>query len=300
MPNTKGNIYNIQRFSIYDGPGTRTVIFFKGCNLRCRWCHNPESISAKKQVEMYLENCIGCGTCFEICPNKAHYIDEDGVHRIDRERCDGCFMCVENCFAEALVGVGKSVSVGEVMESILTDVEYYKNSGGGVTFSGGECMLQIDFLKAVMAECKRHNIHTAADIAGNVPWSFFEKIIDETDLFLYDLKAIDSKLHVELTGRDNALILENLTRLSDLSENIYVRIPLIVDLNDHQIDGIGDTLKDLNIKRVEVMPYHKLGASKYVALDMEDKTKDLELTSDEEVEKAVEILRKKGLPAFAS
>lgn len=152
----KGTIYNIQRFSIHDGPGVRTTIFFKGCNLRCIWCHNPESISAKKEVEIYPDRCINCGKCFEICPKGAHYIDSQGIHRIDRSICDGCFKCVNDCFAEALVGVGTEITVDNLMKSILSDKSYYMNSGGDITFSGGECMLQTDFLKGILSKCKEN------------------------------------------------------------------------------------------------------------------------------------------------
>ena len=181
---SQGTIFNIQRFSIYDGPGARTTVFFKGCNLKCKWCHNPESISAKRQLEFYPDKCIGCGKCFAACPNGAHIIGEDGNHIIDREKCTVCGACVDTCYAEALVIVGQTVDAAYVVKSVMTDVPYYEQSGGGVTFSGGECMQQIDFLADIMAQLHEKGIHLAVDTAGNQPWEKFEKILPYADLFL--------------------------------------------------------------------------------------------------------------------
>lgn len=293
----KGIIYNIQRFSIHDGPGVRATVFFKGCNLKCLWCHNPESISFQREVEAYPERCISCNRCFEICPQKAHYMDDQGIHRIHRELCDGCFKCANDCFAEALVGVGTGITVDDLVKSILIDQSYYIHSGGGVTFSGGECMLQIDFLKALLMKCKENGIHTAVDTAGNVPWSFFEKILDVTDLFLYDLKAADSKVHENLTGAENALIVENLKNLCFAGKQIYVRIPYIPGWNDDQLNGIGLILKDLKVQKVEILPYHRLGESKYKSLGKDSRIRNIDIPSDEEIYKAVEMLKEYGIQA---
>jgi choline trimethylamine-lyase activating enzyme len=287
----KGTIFNIQRFSIHDGPNVRTTIFFKGCNLKCLWCHNPESISFKREVEVFLERCINCGRCFEICNKSAHYVDVQGIHRMHRNQCDGCFNCTNDCFAEALVGVGTEITVDDLMKSILLDKSYYMNSGGGVTFSGGECMLQIDFLKALLTKCKENGIHTAIDTAGNLSWSYFEKVLDVTDLFLYDLKAADSKVHENLTGVGNALIIENLKKLYTAGKQIHVRIPYILGVNDDQLNGIGLILKDLDIQKVELLPYHRLGESKYKSLDKDFALRNISIPSEEEIDKAVGILR---------
>jgi pyruvate formate lyase activating enzyme len=293
----KGKIFNIQRFSVHDGPGVRTTVFFKGCNLRCIWCHNPESISFQNQIEFYKERCIGCGKCFAICPNQAHTAEEHAGHCIDRLRCTGCFLCTENCFAEALVAVGSEVSTDYLLKAILTDELYYKNSGGGVTFSGGECMLQVDFLKELLTQCRRNKIHTAIDTAGALPWSQFEKVLDYTDLYLYDLKAVDPKIHKQLTGLDNTIIIDNLVKLSELGKEIIVRIPYVEGLNDMELEGMGDLLQRLAISRVEVLGYHKLGDSKYAALDMENQTKMLAIPSEERLEAAVDSLKRKGIRA---
>ncbi|MDF2941914.1 MAG: glycyl-radical enzyme activating protein family [Herbinix sp.] len=295
---TTGKIFNIQRFSVQDGPGVRTTVFFKGCNLKCKWCHNPESISFKNQIELYKERCIGCGKCYVICPQGAHSMEEHAGHRIDRDKCIGCFQCAENCFAEALVGVGSSVSVEKLMEAIVTDELYYKNSGGGVTFSGGECMLQADFLKELLIACKQRKLHTAIDTAGAVPWTQFEKVLDWTDLYLYDLKAVDSKVHKQLTGVDNTLIIENLIKLTRLGKEIVIRIPYIIGLNDMELEGMSNLLQGLTVARVEVLGYHKLGDSKYHALEMENQTMDLAIPSEERIIAAVEYLKKKGINAI--
>lgn len=295
-----GTIFNIQRFSIHDGPGVRTTVFFKGCNLKCKWCHNPESISFYNQIEFYHQRCIGCGACFNVCRNCAHYADENQVHRIDRSKCSGCLLCTETCYANALVGVGKKVDTDYLLESILTDEPYYRNSSGGVTFSGGECLLQIDFLAEILLKCKERGIHTAVDTAGCVPWSCFEKIMPITDLFLYDVKAADMNRHEQMTGVNNSLILQNLKMLSDSGKQIYVRIPFVPGCNHDQMEDIGELLKPLNIAKVEVIPYHKLGNSKYAALDIENKLLEIEVPSESMVDRAVTILRNKGLNAEKS
>ncbi|MDF2686210.1 MAG: glycyl-radical enzyme activating protein family, partial [Clostridia bacterium] len=201
MKQINGTIFNIQNFSIHDGPGVRTVVFFKGCNLRCRWCHNPESLSLRPQLMFYNEKCIDCGKCVERCDYSAHTLDsfENHKHIFERKKCTGCISCVDTCYAEALMSVGETVSVDYVMKTILSEKVYYGDTGG-VTLSGGECMLQPEFLTEILKECKANGIHTAVDTAGNVPWNSFEHILEFTDLFLYDIKAADRTLHYEYTN----------------------------------------------------------------------------------------------------
>lgn len=296
----KGLIYNIQRFSLYDGPGIRTVIFFKGCNLRCLWCHNPESISRKRQLMFSPHNCIGCGECFKICRKDAHCLDDRGIHRIDREQCINCFDCVDTCYAEALEIVGQEVKTEYLKNAILTDLPYYKKSNGGVTFSGGECMLQIDFLKKILAFCKEQSIHTAVDTAGNIPWDSFEKILDVADLYLYDIKAADSDVHKRLTGVGNSLILQNLKRLSNLNKRIHIRVPYIPDANDKQMEKIADIIKDLNVECAHILPYHKLGISKHKSLDSNIETKDFDTPSKEEIDSVLELFRDRKINAISN
>lgn len=252
----KATIFDIERNSFVDGPGIRTTVFFKGCNLRCKWCHNPESQSAKKQMMFYKSKCTGCGKCKEVCPNKL-------------EKCDFCGKCELFCLQDARIVCGKDYTVDEVFSEVIKDKSFYENSGGGVTFSGGECMLQIDFLLEILKKCKENGIHTAVDTAGNVPWSSFEKIMPYTDLFLYDVKCLSQQLHIEGTGVSNKLLLENLKKLSACFDgDIIIRVPVICGFNadEAEIRSIGEFLKTLKVKKTELLPYHKMGEHKYDAL----------------------------------
>ena len=267
-----GKIFNIQRFSVYDGPGIRTAVFFAGCNLRCAWCHNPESISGVQQIKYNAEQCISCGKCANLCA--AHEINNGGEHIFDRSKCRVCMKCVGECYAEALVAVYRELSVEQLEKSILTDEAYFKQSGGGVTFTGGEPMIQADFLLEILKVCNKHSIHTAVDTAGAVSFDNFEKILEYCDLFLYDVKAFSSSLHERLTGVGNELILENLKRLADCAE-VWIRVPVIPGANVSERDmsemeRIAEFLSGLNVSKCELMPYHKLGESKYKSLGLTD------------------------------
>ena len=250
----KAMIFDIQRNSFVDGPGIRTTVFFKGCNLRCKWCHNPESQSFEKQMMFYKDKCTGCGKCREVCPNHL-------------QSCDFCGKCELYCPADARKVCGREYTPAEVFAEVIKDKAFYDNSGGGVTFSGGECMLQLDFLREILEKCKSAGIHTAVDTAGNVPWKSFEKILPFTDLFLYDIKAFGAELHRKGTGVSNELILENLKNLSGRAD-IIVRIPVIGGYNDNdeEIRQIADFLKQIKIIKAELLPYHAMGEHKYTAL----------------------------------
>ena len=254
-----GLIFDIERNSFVDGPGIRTTVFFKGCNLKCKWCHNPESQSSKTQMLFYKNKCKGCGKCAEICPNNF-------------KNCDFCGKCTFYCPADARSICGKEYTSEELITEILKDKIFYDTSGGGVTFSGGECMLQIDFLEEILKKCKNEGVHTAVDTAGNVPFEFFEKIMPYTDMFLYDIKAVSEDLHIEGTSVSNKRILENLKKLSSVfGGEIIVRVPVIPSFNDttEEMKKISDFVKTLKVKETELMPYHKMGEHKYEALEME-------------------------------
>ena len=206
----KATIFDIERSSYVDGPGIRTTVFFKGCNLRCAWCHNPESQSAKPQMMFYKNKCTGCGKCREKCPHNL-------------ELCDLCGKCSLFCPQDARDICGKEYTVDEVLKEVLKDKVFYETSGGGVTFSGGECMLQIEFLTKILKACKENGIHTAVDTAGHVPYERFEQILPYTDLFLYDVKCFDSEKHRQYAGVGNGLILENLKKLLAKSTPVWIR-----------------------------------------------------------------------------
>ena len=249
-------IFDISRCSYVDGPGIRTTVFFKGCNLRCAWCHNPESQRPEKQLMFFRNKCIGCGKCKEKCP---HALTE----------CDFCGSCTLYCPADAREIAGKDYTVDEVLREVLKDRAFYETSGGGVTFSGGECMTRIDFLEEILKACKAHGLHTAVDTAGHVPFGHFERILGITDLFLYDVKCFDSALHKRYTGVGNELILENLKRLLSTGARVWVRVPVIPTVNDSEAEmtAIHRFLLSCGYpERVELLPYHAMGEHKYEAL----------------------------------
>lgn len=265
----KAIFFDIQRNSFVDGPGIRTTVFFKGCNLKCAWCHNPESQSAKPQMMFYKDKCTGCGKCKSVCPYHL-------------EQCELCGKCTLYCPVDARMVCGKEHTVDEVLKEVLKDKAFYETSGGGVTFSGGECMLQIDFLAEILKKCKENGIHTAVDTAGHIPFESFEKILPYTDLFLYDIKIFDSQKHKQYVGVSNELILENLKKLFERKAKLWIRVPVIPDVNDsiEEIQKIKDFLKTIGTaEKIELLPYHAMGENKYRAIGKEPqifKTPDAE------------------------
>jgi len=244
----KATIFDIKRCSQNDGQGIRTTIFFKGCNLNCFWCHNPEGKSAKKEHAIFKNKCIACGIC-------------------KKEPKKSFSESVKYCPSGARKIYGQEVSVEELMDIILRDKDFYLATNGGVTFSGGECMLQIDFIVELAKCCKEHGISVAVDTAGNVPYSNFIKILPYADTFLYDVKCIDSKLHIKGTGQDNALILENLGKLLKTGKNVVIRVPVIPNFNDkEELDSIKEYCVQRALK-VEYLPYHEYGLDKEQALN---------------------------------
>lgn len=261
-----GFISNIQQFSLDDGPGIRTTVFFRGCNLRCAWCHNPECIPFQMVLRYNDSVCIGCGACVQVCPEGCHVIDETG-HHIDRVACTKCGKCVEVCPAGALEQNGRAYSEDELFERIMSDRPFYESSGGGVTFSGGEPVLQNVFLSGILKRCKEAGINTAVDTAGNVLWEMFEEILPNTDLFLYDIKLASNEKHIAATGVSNEKILANLNELCLRGARVWVRVPLIPDFHDmEEIEKIAGLLRELPLERVELVPYHRYGVGKYTSL----------------------------------
>ncbi len=298
----QGILFDIQRFCVHDGPGIRTTIFFKGCNLRCFWCHNPESIQPNPEVQYLPMKCIGCGKCAACCPHGCHSMRE-GLHGFDRAACRSCFACAAVCPAEALSVVGKAWTVQQVLDTALRDAPFYRNSGGGITCSGGEPMLQHAFLRELLSRAKAHGLHTAVDTAGNVPFSWFEEVLPYTDLFLYDLKCMDEGAHALATGAGNRLILENIRQLSQVGAAIWVRIPVIPGVNDTEDNMIraAQFLRPLKgVWLVELLTFHRLGGGKYESIGRSFAAMDLKPLSKEEMQGLSRPFGDIGIPVKVS
>ena len=296
-----GLLMDVKRFAVHDGPGVRTTLFLKGCPLRCVWCHNPEGISPRPQTACYAHKCIGCGECARVCPTGAQRMDASGGHIFDREKCVACGACEEACLGEAMKLFGRTVTVDKAEAIALEDRAFYAHSGGGVTVSGGEPLLQADFVRALFERLKNQGIHTAIDTCGNVAWAAFEKALPVSDMFLFDVKHIDSDAHRALTGAGNERILDNLRRLSDAGARIEIRMPLVPGANDGAdvLERIGALLGSLNVEAMRVLPYHSLARSKYAALGLPDTMPDAPSPDDEQIARAVSILRAHGVNAVS-
>ncbi len=265
----KAIIFDIERNSYVDGPGIRTTVFFKGCNLTCKWCHNPESQNPKKEILFYKNKCTGCGRCKDLSTDNENFL----------------------CFSDAKELCGKEYTVDEVLKEAIKDKAYYETSGGGVTFSGGECMLQIDFLLEILKKCKENGIHTAVDTAGHIPWERFETIMPYTDLFLYDVKSMDTDIHKQHTSVGNELILENLAKLLKREARVWVRVPVIPEINDNEENAQRmKAFFEANgyPEKVELLPYHAMGEHKYAALGKD--TEKFDVPSKETLEKLKRIV----------
>lgn len=326
---TTGTIFNIQKYSLHDGPGIRTTVFLKGCPLKCQWCHNPESQDPRPELIYWESRCLGCGACARACPEALSSGASDttsfsrpvhcyqmiaanpappGIH--NRSRCTSCGKCVSACVPAAREIAGKTVTAAAVMTDILRDRVFYDQSGGGATFSGGEPLMQPAFLREMLEACREEGLGTTLDTSGFAPWDALEQLVPLVDLFLYDVKVMDDRKHVQYTGGSNGVILENLKRLAGAlpgggsgtggrsgSPRLHARIPLVPGVNDDDdnIRCTGDYLRECGVGEVSVLPYHNLGADKYRRLGREYLLPGLAPPPDDLISHVVDLLRGFGL-----
>lgn len=260
-----GYVSNIQKFSVNDGYGIRTIVFLLGCTLRCRWCQNPETLFPKPTLMFNEDLCKGCNGCKKVCPKGGPNFINNSPAILDMSQCIKCFHCADRCPYEALKVSGKEMTSEQVYHEVMKDQVFYRQSGGGITISGGEPLMQIDFTAEILRLVKQEDIGTCIETAGNVPWEYFEKILPYTNLFLYDIKLRDADLHKKWTGSDNLLILSNLEKLAKRNREIIVRVPLIPDVNDgKEFKNIIDYIVEMNsMKELHILPFHQYGSSKY-------------------------------------
>jgi pyruvate formate lyase activating enzyme len=272
----RGIVTDIMRFSLKDGPGIRTTVFLKGCNMVCKWCHNPETLALKPQIMSYSERCIGCFNCARACRHGAIVVEGYGpASRLAfyKEKCVNCGACADVCYAGARVMSGKEMTVDEVMAEVLQDVNYYRNSGGGVTVSGGEVTVQSEFTQAILEACKREGISTAIETNMYADWKVFERLIPALDLVMLDVKLFNGEAHQKWTGVDNARVLENVKKMC-AHLPVIVRTPVIPGVNDNEeeIGKIATFVKGLdNVEYYELLLYNPLGESKYQALGINNR-----------------------------
>ncbi|TKJ29932.1 glycyl-radical enzyme activating protein [bacterium (candidate division B38) B3_B38] len=295
----KGIVFDIKRYAIHDGPGIRTAVFFKGCTLRCWWCHNPEGLALQPELVFRESRCLnGCSECIGSCARGALSRVTQQIS-IKREDCDLCGECARVCPAEALEVIGREMSVGEVVKEIEKELIFYDQSAGGVTFTGGEPLMQPEFLGALVEECKARGIHTAVDTCGYAPFEVIQSISDKVDLFLYDLKIMDDEKHRQYTGASNKAILDNLRRLAAQgSTAVAVRLPLIPGVNDDSdnITKIAEFIASLrSIKDISLLPYHRAGSEKYRRLHRAYRLGKTQPPSGQQVEESKTILEERGL-----
>ena len=290
----KANIFNIQKFSVHDGPGIRTTVFFKGCPLKCIWCHNPESQSSNDEILYDKNKCTLCGNCVRECKNNAIEIINNKLITTDECSFNGdCTVC---CINGARQIAGREYTVDEVMKEVLRDRVFYKNSKGGVTLSGGEPLIYADFVEELLKKLREENIHTAVDTCGAVNFEVLERVSKYTDLFLYDIKSMDDDKHILYTGISNKNIIENLIKLSQIHNNINLRLPLIEGINadENHIIKILELLKNTNIKKINLLPYHDIAIHKYEKLGRSYNSYKMKKPTDEKLKGFMEMFEKEG------
>lgn len=312
-PELTGNVLDIQRYTLHDGPGIRTAIFLQGCKLHCFWCHSPDSQAMSGELAWFDLLCVGaekCGECLKVCPEGAltpgkrtyaKFIKEDiQLVELDREKCNHCMRCTAVCFPGALYNTCKKMSVEEIMKIIDKDKIFYHRSHGGVTFSGGEPMLQFDFLMALSKRCKEEGLHTALDTSGAIAWELYEQIADYTNLVLYDLKSMDKDTCWETTGADLDLILSNVQKFAAKGNKIQIRYPVITGINDDadNVQATASFCASLGqaVQTIQILPYHRLGIPKYARIGRKyELPEDLQPPTEETIKWIKDVFVSKGL-----
>ena len=290
----RGVITTIQRMSIHDGPGIRSTVFMKGCNLRCKWCHNPETFSPKPELEWQEDRCQQCGACTEVCDPRALQM-VNGKLTFTRKQCNTCFACIEVCYPQALRKLGRSVTPEQLHSELEKDLVFFEKSGGVVTFSGGEPMLQVHFLAETAKLLKERDIHIALESNLSVPWSEYEKILPYTDLVMADLKMMDGKEHKKWTGADNKKILDNIRRLDRTNVPYDLRTPVVPGVNDsyEDIEELARFVSSLkNIRKYELLPFHPMAETKYKNLGKQHPFHGVKALDLEKLETYKPVLKK--------
>jgi pyruvate formate lyase activating enzyme len=299
-----GLVTNIQGYSIHDGPGIRTVVFLKGCGLECRWCSNPECISPLPQVGLVEKLCTRCGKCVGVCPAGALVYEDGRIPRIDRKLCTGCGECSARCSYQALVQYGRKMSADEIFRAVQRDAIFYQASGGGVTVSGGEALLQPELVLGLFEKCCQAGIHTCVETSGYAAGTAFNTIMPYTDLFLFDLKHMNPEKHRQHTGKPNDLVLANARMVAASGVETLFRMPLIPGINDDEnnIKATAAFLRELGNKhaRIELMPYHKLGKGKYQSLSMEYSLPEILVPVPDDIERVKKAFEANGIMCLVS
>ncbi len=293
----RGLITNVQRFSVHDGPGIRTTVFLKGCPMRCFWCHNPETWRMRPEVQLFADRCIGCGICFTRCPQGAH-VQVDGQRQFRRELCRACGRCVETCYAEALTLVGQWWTPEELLAELLKDQPFYTQSGGGITLSGGEPLLQQPFSLRVLQMGREAGLHTAIETCALAPWEKLAELLPWLDLVIMDVKLMDDEQHRAVTGVSNRRILENARRLAEVGVPLIVRTPVVPTVNDtpEAIGAIARFIRSFpNLLYYELLPFHRLAEGKYRSLGLPYRAGSLPSLTREHIQALVQHVRDLGL-----
>jgi pyruvate formate lyase activating enzyme len=296
MDEERGLVFLIQRYSLQDGPGLRTTVFMKGCPLRCQWCQNPESWQPYPELISLDTKCKLLGRCAEVCPVGAITLNQQEGRKIDRDKCDLCFKCVDACPTKALSKVGEYMTVEEVLAEIERDELFYQRSGGGVTISGGEPLVQWQFVSSLLKACKQRHLHTALDTCGYARWPTLERVLEHVDLVLYDIKHMNPRLHIEATGKSNRLVLNNLRKIPSRIK-IWLRMPLIPGFNDSE-DNLTKLCKlgrEIEAEKVSILPYHKLAEEKYSRLGRQYTMSHIKTPNKKHLQRVKELIESFGL-----